>query len=237
MALGDDMVIVIPLWRRTKHIERVYASAMWATPGARVLFVASEGDEEVRAALDAFHADHLLVDGPGGGFGDYAIKINAGYRASTEPLIFTGADDLAFHPGWYEAARSLIETPTPDYCYAKGDWPVSVVGTNDLCNPRTMRGEHSTHSLVARWYADIGASIDADHEIYAPCYVHEYCDDELVQVAMSRQSYAHAFDAHVEHLHPLAGKSPDDLTYQRGRAHSRLSRRKFVVRQRLWTGG
>ena len=32
--------------------------------------------------------------------GDYAAKINEGYRRSTEPLIFLGAIDIRFTPGW-----------------------------------------------------------------------------------------------------------------------------------------
>ena len=31
-----------------------------------------------------------------------------------------------------------------------------MVGTNDLTNKRTIRGRHSTHSLVTRDYADLG---------------------------------------------------------------------------------
>jgi glycosyltransferase involved in cell wall biosynthesis len=220
---GDDLTIIVPLWRRTKNIGRVYESAWAATPDAQILFVVSEGDHAVLEVIDELvDAEYLLVGGPGGEAGDYARKINAGYRASALDWVFTGADDLIFHPGWYEAARdvALIDT--------------GVIGTVDLCNGRTINGEHSTHSLVARWYADFGGSMDADHMIYHEGYVHEYCDDELVQTAMMRGAYAHAFDAVVEHRHMLIDPALDDPVYRHGRRFTRLSRRLYLRRKMLW---
>jgi hypothetical protein len=138
--------------------------------------------------------------------------------------LFTGADDLHFHPGWYEAARTMVTH----------DPRIGVVGTADLGNARTMDGTHSTHSLVARWYADAGGSVDADHQIYHEGYAHFFCDDELIQTAVARGAYAHALDAVVEHLHPQVGKSADDATYHRGRATAPLARRRFRKRRPLW---
>lgn len=237
---GDDLVIVIPLYRRTAHVERVYASARLATPEARIMFVVSHGDhdvgrlfgdpiaaEKVGIPLPTFDArtDVLFIDGPGGGHGDYARKINEGYRYSAEPFIFTGADDIDFHPEWYDAARAFLDG------YGRA---VGVVGTVDLCNQRTMDGEHSTHSLVARWYADKGACVDQDHVIYHEGYPHDYVDDELVQTAMARGAYAHSYLSIVEHLHPNAAKAPDDETYRHGRANRRLGLSRYRRRRRLW---
>lgn len=240
-----DLVCVVPLWRRVANIDRVRVSFRDATPDGRLLFVASRDDHGVvdalterRAGLPDWALDDgstvLWLDGPGGEPGDYARKINAGYRASTEPFIFTGADDLLFRPGWREAA--LREMTSPSYPQRGGGFPygVGVVGTVDLCNDRTMRGEHSTHSLVARWYADEGACVDQDHVIYHEGYWHEYCDDELVRTAMSRGAWAHAAESVVEHVHMLRDASLDDETYRHGRRASRLSRRLFLRRRALW---
>jgi glycosyltransferase involved in cell wall biosynthesis len=220
---GDDLTIVIPLWRRTANIGRVYESAWAATPDAQILFVVSQGDAEVVDVVEELTgSEYLLTDGPGGEAGDYARKINAGYRETDREWLFTGADDLLFHPGWYESARAHAAIDT------------GVIGTVDLCNGRTSLGEHSTHSLVARWYADFGGSMDADHMIYHEGYVHEYCDDELVQTAMMRGAYAHAFDAVVEHKHMLIDATLDDPVYRHGRRFTRLSRRLFLRRKFLW---
>lgn len=241
---GADLTILIPVWRRTHNIYRVLDSALAATPEAQVLFIASQDDD---AALDLFGLamfDHLVVPWAGGGRGDYARKINAGYRASTRPVLFTGADDIIFHPDWYPKARQRLDVPFQVLEKLGGGGlligsnripRIGVVGTNDLCNERTITGDHSTHSLVARWYADQGACVDQSAIIYHEGYWHEYCDDELVETAMVREAYVHAGGAIVEHAHPLAGKAPDDETYRRGRANSRLSKRLFLSRRRKWT--
>jgi hypothetical protein len=221
---GDDLAIIIPLWRRVSHVTRVYESALASTPDACVVFVASAGDDAVTDALSVSDLPFITIEGDGGGIGDYASKINAGYRATSQPWLFTGADDLRFHPGWYEAARTLASQNTG----------TGVVGTADLGNARTMDGTHSTHSLVARWYADSGGSVDADHQIYHEGYAHWFCDDELIQTAVARGAYAHALDAVVEHLHASVGKSPDDGTYHRGRATAPLAQRRFQKRRQLW---
>lgn len=238
---GRDLAVLIPLWRRTRHIERVHTAFRATVPDARIVFVVSDGDP------DCAHAAHLFgdelprtlvvdVDGPGGVRGDYARKINVGYRATDEPWLFTAADDLDPHPGWYD--RALAQgTQLLKITGTAGEFllrPAPVIGTNDLTNDRTMKGQHSTHTLVARWYADCCAVVDQPGAIYSERYGHEWCDDELVGTARRRGAYAHALDAHVEHLHPLGGKAPDDDTYRRGRLHTGYSRAQFNRRRRLW---
>lgn len=256
MITDADLSIIIPLWSRTTNIERVYRSAREATPHCTIKFVVSDEDDDVWRALDRELHDETRnglaqiepVPGAGGDRGDYARKINTGYRESSTPLIFTAADDVMFYPGWFETAAAFIDIPDETITVLRGDGysglltgpgklpRIGVVGTNDLCNRRVIDGLHSTHSLVARWYADQGCCIDQDHVIYHEGYWHEYCDDELVQTAMRRGAYAHAGSAIVEHLHPLVGKADDDDTYRRGRERSRMSRRLFLERRRLWGG-
>lgn len=257
MITDADLAVLIPLWRRTKNIARVWASIRASTPNAVIVFIGSDGDDKMRRGMGEMleqtggdaHTYLILLDGAGGGRGDYAHKINAGYEATTQPLLFTGADDLEPEPGWFEAAAALIDIPEEAITVLERDGHsglligpgrvprVGVVGTNDRCNGRTVEGIHSTHSLVARWYADQGGSVDQDHMIYHEDYWHEYCDDELVETAMRRDAYAHLFDPAVVHNHPLANRAADDETYQRGRARSRESRRVFLRRRRLWRGG
>jgi hypothetical protein len=187
---GDDLAIVVPLWRRTENLDRLLES-VWATvPDAEVVCVVSPDDAPVLAWCNEPHdsirgwVHPILAQWPGGSPGDYSRKINTGYRASfLRPFIFTGADDIEFQPGWYEAARAEVDPRRWD------DGPsIGVVGTVDDCNPRTFDGSHSTHSLVARWYADLGGCVDQAGVIYHEGYAHEYCDDELVQTAKYRDS-------------------------------------------------
>jgi hypothetical protein len=213
-----DLVVIVPMLGRAHRVEPLLES-IHGTCEARVLFAVSPGDVEVHEAIDRAHSERITV--PRREAGDYARKIQAGIDASSEPFIFTGADDLRFHPGWYEAARSKMTDR------------VGVVGTNDLSNPRVMRGEHATHFLIARWYVALG-TVDQPGVLMHDGYVHEYVDDELVGTARKRGAWAFAADSVVEHLHPMAGKAPMDDLYAAQARRMRASRGLHRRRRKLW---
>jgi glycosyltransferase involved in cell wall biosynthesis len=212
------VAILVPCLGRPQNVRPLLDSIRATTPEPyRVLFICDPGD---LAEQDAIAREGGWMISPGG---SYAAKINAGFAATSEPWVLLAADDLRFHPDWLQRA---MRWATPD---------TAVIGTNDICNPRVMCGEHSTHSLVRRTYIERESGVvDEPGKVLHEGYQHEFCDDELVGTAIARGRYVHAFDAIVEHLHPLVGKAPDDATYQRGRVHSRQSRRLFYTRRRLW---
>lgn len=219
-------LVVVPVLRRPHRVEPLLESLAGATPEPhRVLFCCTIGDEAEIAAVEATGSEHIdLEHAPG----DYARKINTAVAQSGEPFVFLGADDLQFHPGWLSAALTLMHAR------------VGVVGTNDLTNRRVMRGEHATHSLVARWYIDRLGTLN-EHggnnpgEVLFEGYQHEYVDDELVGTAKKRGAWAFAEDSHVEHLHPMRGKAPMDEIYAAQEARMRASRQLFQRRRSLWT--
>lgn len=226
---GATLLMIIPVVQRPHRAAPVFESIQRATPPgvARVLFVGNHGDEPEHEACRATGADLMVIGVRRDG--DYARKVNAAYRASTEPLLFLGADDLDFHPGWFEAVMRRI------------DAGAAVVGTNDLGNPRVMRGEHATHCVVTRDYVDRFGTIDQPGEVLHEGYAHEYCDDELVGTAKMRQAWAFAEDAHVEHLHPNwlgsdgKPKAPSDHLYSDQRRRMRQSRPLYLRRRQMWT--
>lgn len=209
-------VVLVPMLGRGHLMGRLRESLAASTGDARILWVVTAGDFDVLDRLDG--DGYVMV--PPRVRGDYAHKINAGVAASDEPLIFTGAIDLHFHDGWLDAAEWMMEGVT------------QVVGTNDLTNPRTAAG-HSTHTLVARGYAERGL-IDGRPGLLCEDYIHEYVDDELVGTARKRGVYAHAAHAVVEHLHPMAGKAEWDDTYRAMKARMRADRGLFGRRRALW---
>ena len=217
--MSADLAILVPMLGRPHRIAPLLRTIELTVPGAHVLFLVSPGDVAVHREVDRHGRPRVTV--PKLPTGDYARKINAGYRNTTQSHLFTAADDLHFHPGWYEAAVAQL---TPG---------IGVVGTNDLGSPRVMAGEHSTHSLVTREYADRG-TIDEPRKIYCELYIHEFVDDELVGTAKRRGAWAFAADAHVEHLHPDWGKAPSDRMYANQRARMRASRATYLKRRSLW---
>ena len=215
-------VVLVPVLNRPHNVAPLVESFEAATDDARLLFVASEGDEAELAAIHDADAEVLIVEKRLSC--DYPFKINQGAAATTEPFLFTGADDLHFHPGWLTAAMARMSDPG-----------VGVVGTRDLCNVRTEDGTHSTHSLVRRRYIEDFGTADEQGKILHEGYWHEWCDDELVATAMFRGAWAFAPDSVVEHLHPRAGKAKIDDLYALARHRMVQGNRLFHERQHLWT--
>lgn len=217
-----DLAFLIPVLRRPHRVAPMVESINAATPVPhRILFVASPGDVAEHDAVRASGADLLIIERPVSP-GDYARKINAGYRATDEPLLFMGADDIHFHPGWFEAAAAHLSER------------IHAVGTNDLANRRVMAGEHSTHTLVCRFYADAFGTIDGPGSLLHEGYWHEYVDDEFVGTARSRDAFTSAQDSFVEHLHANNGKAPMDDLYAAQKVRMRAGKELFLQRWGLW---
>lgn len=216
-----DVAVLVPMLGRAHRVAPLLQSLTATAPDARPVFLVSPNDTDVHRAIDANRAERIIVPGPHPG--DYARKINTGYRHTTEPLLFLAADDLQFHPGWCEAAAAEL---------APG---IGVVGTNDLGSPRVIAGDHATHSLVTRAYVDEFGTIDQRGVVLHEGYQHEFVDDEFVETAKHRGAWAFAAGSHVEHLHPSWGKAPMDSMYAQQRRRMAAGRRVYQKRRHLWT--
>jgi glycosyltransferase involved in cell wall biosynthesis len=223
MTTGEPgIAVLVPVLRRPHRARPLVDSVHDATVVPhRIVFLATAGDDPM---IDACHETGELVHViPPNRVGDYAVKVNTGLRITDEPFLFTGADDLRFHRGWDLAALELMADPA-----------IGVVGTQDLCNGRTLRGEHATHFLVRRRYAVELGTIDERGKIFHEGYPHEWVDDELVGTAKHRAAWAFADGSVVEHLHPAVGKAPTDALYDAQRARMRQGHSRFLRRRRLW---
>jgi hypothetical protein len=224
-----DLAIIIPLLRRPHRIAPLLADIEAATDVTRcdVLFVATSDDSAVLAALtETVGPDHPFarwVKIRPNSIGDYSKKINHGYRITTAPILFLGADDLHFHEGWLDAGLAPFADPR-----------IGVVGTQDLGNSRVRARQHATHSLVRRSYVDEFGTIDEPGKVLHEGYVHEFVDDEFVETAKKRRAFHFANGCVVEHLHPSWGKAPWDPLYQAEPRRMQAGRRTFAARRRLW---
>ena len=218
---GAACVVLVPVLRRPHRVAPLLASLAASQADARALFIASPGDEAEQVAVTDAGGDLLTIEAEVAP-GDYARKINAGYRATGEPLMLLGADDITFRPGWLEAVIAQLRPG------------VGVIGTNDLGSSRVMAGHHATHPVVTRVYADDHGTIDRPGEVLHEGYGHNFVDDELVGTAKRRGAWAFASDAIVEHHHPDWGKAPRDEVYDLGRARWAQDRLHFKQRLHLW---
>lgn len=215
-----DVVVLIPMLGRPEHIEPLLESLYLTKQDCRPLFLVSPHDIDVKDKISSIGEEMFEVSYRPRG--DYARKINAGYRISKEPLIFLGASDLKFHDNWFENAVAQMNSN------------ISVVGTNDLGNQRVIRGLHSTHSLLTREYADMG-TVDESNTILHEGYVHEYVDDEFVETAKCRNSFSMAMNSIVEHMHPAWKKGKWDSSYKDADRRAEMGYKLYNRRRPSWT--
>lgn len=231
--------ILIPVLNRPQRVMPLVESIMDATEeGFRILFITSSEDideqEAVEEATEMYSNIGWGCTGRPAGPGDYANKINIGVAVGelsiplVSPWIFTGADDLNFHPGWDTRAYEYMETFEPNKI-------PGVIGTNDLGNGMVMAGRHATHSLVSRDYIRRqGGSWSGPGQVYYEGYDHQFCDTELVAAAQQRGEWGFARESVVEHMHPFWGKGEQDATYTKGLAMSREDSKLFHERKRMY---
>lgn len=210
-----SLAILVPVLARPQNVAPLLASILTSTPAPyRVLFICDPGDI---AEQDAIAKAGGAMISPGG---TYAAKINAGVDATDDALLFLGADDLRFTPGWLDAATAKLT----------GD--VQVVGVADGV-PRPHRPQHATHFLMTRQYAQL-PTLDGKPGPLCTDYHHAFIDDELLATTAKRGVYAYAPDAHVNHYHWMNGMADDDDVYRLGRLNYRRDRNTFHMRRRMW---
>ncbi len=212
---------MVPVLGRPHRVVPLLDAIENATPDAHVFFLADPQDRQEHEAIEAERCLRSISIDLNVGGGNYAMKINRGVRLTDQSLLFFGADDLAFHRGWLEAATAKLTDG------------IGLVGTNDLIDRRPSRADHATHFLVTREYAQQPL---ADGQPGPLCeeYDHSWVDNEFIATAESRGTYVYEPTAHVEHLHPMNGKAPDDTVYQKGRQQFHEDQRIFERRSRLW---
>lgn len=217
--------VLIPVLNRPERVAPLVESLKESVRDVPVtlIFLCTPGDTAEQQAIVDVGLTPAVV-GWDAGPADWARKINLGYSMTRDDWIFTGADDLCFCPGWADRALE---------CAAETG--AQVIGTNDLGNPRVMKGAHATHNLVSRRYADEHGTIDGRGQVVSEAYDHNFVDDELVETARRRGTWAFCVDSEVPHLHPHWGHGEIDSTYRKGLAGFDRDRRLFMKRRRRIT--
>jgi hypothetical protein len=216
--------VIVPVLHRPQNVKPFMESLRASTGLARAWFVCEEGDDVQADEVSAYGGNVLFHSGT------FAQKANFAFdRLSAESeakWVFLAGDDVKFRPGWL------------DHCFEVARrYGAKVIGTNDLANPRVMRGEHATHMLVEREYVmEKGASWDGPGVLCHEGYHHWFVDDELVSVAKQHGVFQVALGSEVEHVHPMIGKAPNDDVYDRGAAKSDEDEKLFKARYRKFAG-
>lgn len=194
--------ILIPVLGRPHLVAPLLENIAAATDVPyRVLFLCSVGDdEEIRAVEDA-GAEYRLLDNPPAS-GQYAKKINLGFRETENEWLFLVADDVRFYPQWASIALRH---------------DVSVISVNERHNSMVRQGLLAVHPLVKRTYIEeCGGSLDGPGTIYHEGYSHNFVDCELSVIARARKEFVFERRSIVQHMHPGFGRGEHDYTYEVG---------------------
>lgn len=222
LASLSQIAILIPVLGRPERVLPLRESIALATAVEhRALFLASPYDDEELDALEAARVKfHVCPPWPPAQ-GQYAKKINLGYRITDEPWILCGADDLEFEIGWDEAALALGEQTA-----------AGVVGTNDTAHPLVQSGAHATHPLVRRTYIseESGGAFDGSGDIYCEHYDHQWIDNEFIDTARRRGRFVFAPNSVVRHTHPHWGTAAMDATYELAMRNTEEDRLLYIER-------
>ena len=192
-----------------------------------ITFMVSPDDHAELKACEQTDADIYIVEwqpGPA----DASKKWNLGYRITSNPYVFTAADDLEFEFGWDTEILRVAENTG-----------AGMVGSNDDANPLVKRGRHSTHSLFSRAYIDTvgGTFFDGPGIVYCEKYQHQWIDTEAVKAAMDRRQWAFAMMSVVRHHHPFYYRAtPMDDTYRKALGDASEDQRLYKQRLLQWSG-
>jgi hypothetical protein len=199
---GEEVAVIVPVLHRPQNAAPFMRSLRASTGLARAYAIADEDDPQTVQAWRDAGAEVIVTDN----VRTFARKLNVGYHKTGEPWLFMVGDDVKFYPGWLDHAQHVAEILEAD-----------VIGTNDLGNPRVLRGEHATHMLIRRSYVDeVGASFDGPGVVAHEGFRHWGVDDVIVTAAKLRGKWQMALGSIVEHQHPYWGKAETDDTYALG---------------------
>ena len=207
----QKVAILIPTLGRPHRIAPVIDNIREVTPELHEIYFMTSDKDSIKIIKDK-GAVHI----PDVGNTDLITRTNALFKATTEPFVYTGSDDVFFHNGWL---TELLKH-TDKY---------SVLVPNDLLNP------NGTQALISREYVNnYSCCIDTPEVIYYPGYKHAYADNEQFETAQYRGVFKKVDTSIVEHLHPDAEKSEVDSTYQEAWSKSNDGLKMYLSRKHLW---
>lgn len=211
--------VLVPVLGRPDNAIPLITSLTAASHSvSRVLFLCSESDTEEIKACRMTTAD-VIECAWKPKQGDYARKMNEGFRQTDSEFVFLAADDVTFHPGWDDEALAVAFATK-----------AGVIATNDMNNPQVKKGLFGTHCLVRRSYVmEQGGSLEGPGHLLSERYDHNFVDRELCHLADQRGMYAFAEHSHVVHNWRAHGM---DATYEKGIKNFRHDQRLFLRRIR-----
>jgi glycosyltransferase involved in cell wall biosynthesis len=223
-----NITVIIPVLNRPKNVETFINSFVKNTDTSRadLLFVTSASCQEEIQEINKFTGNITVAIAPDDVI-SWGKRINWGINYSNThhhfstpaPWILCCADDVVFHPNWFEEAEKASVNFD------------GIIGTNDLGHPATIGGWHTTHPIVSRNYVMTQGTMDEVGKFCHEEYFHNYVDVEMVHTAMKRGAWKHVPQCIIEHIHPAWNKALWDDVYEKGQEKMPLDRDLWTLRK------
>ena len=194
----DTLAVLIPTYGRYDRMSAIVANIHnFTTVTHKIYFICENEDSESIAEAKRLNEECIVVSK-----GTYVAAINMGYKATTEPYIFLGSDDIELTKDWDTKMMEMF-TEGIGVVGARDEWEISKT---DL---------HGSHLMISRDYIKNHSGVmDEPDTIYSSRYIHTMCDIETEQTAMGRKAFAMS-SAFISHKHWFLGTAKMDATYQR----------------------
>jgi glycosyltransferase involved in cell wall biosynthesis len=217
-----ELAVLVPVLNRPRNVAPLVESFLAGCPeDSAICFLTNVDDtDEINAVLQVVDDDRVYISSTERV--TWPEKINYGVWYLHADWYLLAADDIRFTPGWWDATARLRKNKR-----------ISVIGTNDLGNPRVAAGQLVIHPLVRGTYIRDYGTIDEPGKVVHDGYHHWCCDDELLWTAKSRDAFVYCADAVIEHLHPYWGKGEMDATYAKGEANAEADMALWRERAKL----
>lgn len=209
--MEDKVAILIPTLNRPHLLTGLIANIREVTPEPHEIYFMTSNKESKKIIREMGAVCFNDI-----GDTDLITRTNALYRLTDEPYIYTGSDDIKFHPNWLPQMMKKIKEG------------YHVVVPQDLLNP------NGTQALISRKYIEEqSCCVDVPNVVYYPGYKHDFAETEQFETAKARGVFARS-DAVVEHLHWVNGKNEMDEDYLTGQQNSGEGAHIYASRVHLW---
>lgn len=201
--------------KRPRNAEPFMAS-LGDGSDAAVYAIADAADKATRDAWVSAGATVLICDRGS----TFPNKCQHAYLNTAEPWLLLVGDDVTFHAGWWQAAKTVADGH-------------ALISTNDCGNPYVATGDLAIHPIIRRsWVDESGASWDGPGHVVHEGYPHGWCDWEWTTKAQADGVFVYAPDCVVEHLHPVWQRSRWDDVYLSGHRGNQAGAELFQRRKR-----
>jgi len=208
----NDMALIVPSRGRPNNIERLYG-ALKRTESLVDLHVGIDSDdpEISKYAEVAFGKDDLklIVSEKRERFGPTLNRISVSICDDYDYLAWMGDDHLPITKHWDQRYREELDNGA------------GIVYGNDLIMGQSIATQLAFTPDIVR---ALGRALPED-------FIHLYIDNYFMVLGDQIGGSVYLEDVIVQHLHPVAGRAEEDLTYREANSKENWSNDKRVFEE------